>query len=256
MKKLINETNLRSIFSDKCANGGYYVKTSSGMTYFGGHSYVTGNSSALNKTFEETQTKEAFIVNANSKGYTFDDDDCAERIFKSFIAATSTYLSKVKVAKEDEAVALVLTDINGVFKFAGIVEYHENEDKDSEEPGNWSYVLTFNEEDLNSVEAKKQVKKYLYGDEAFKLVYDKVSYDIGGIQFEHERYMYDSCLLVVDTLIGVLDREIDENTESVDIEMSGYFVASAAVEAGEKVFAIVPDGSMKAIIKSDIALSK
>lgn len=213
--------------------------------------YHVANGEA-NKTFEESQTKEAFIVNASSKGYSFDDDSCAERIYKSFIAATSTYLSKVKVAKEDEAVALVLTDINGLFKFAGIVEYHENETDD--EPGNWSYVLTFNEEDVNSVASKKKLTKFLYGDDSFKLVFDKVSYDIGGIAFEHERYMYDACLLCVDTLIGVLDRESND-TEQVDIVLEGYFVASAAVEAGEKVFAITPDGAMKKIIKSDVALS-
>ena len=208
-----------------------------------------------NLSFEESKTKEAFIVNASSKGYSFDDDSCAERIFKSFIAATSTYLSKVKVAKEDEAVALVLTDINGVFKFAGVVEYHENEENDgTDEPGNWSYVLTFNEDDLKALEANKKVARYLYGDDAFKLVFDKVAYDIGGISFEHERYMYDACLLCVDTLIGVLDRETNDN-ETVEIECPGYFVASAAVESGEKVFAITPDGAMKKIIKDDVSLS-
>ena len=208
-----------------------------------------------NLSFEESKTKEAFIVNASSKGYSFDDDSCAERIFKSFIAATSTYLSKVKVAKEDEAVALVLTDINGVFKFAGVVEYHENEENDgTDEPGNWSYVLTFNEDDLKALEANKKVARYLYGDDAFKLVFDKVAYDIGGISFEHERYMYDACLLCVDTLIGVLDRETNDN-ETVEIECPGYFVASAAVESGEKVFAITPDCAMKKIIKDDVSLS-
>ena len=208
-----------------------------------------------NLSFEESKTKEAFIVNASSKGYSFDDDSCAERIFKSFNAATSTYLSKVKVAKEDEAVALVLTDINGVFKFAGVVEYHENEENDgTDEPGNWSYVLTFNEDDLKALEANKKVARYLYGDDAFKLVFDKVAYDIGGISFEHERYMYDACLLCVDTLIGVLDRETNDN-ETVEIECPGYFVASAAVESGEKVFAITPDGAMKKIIKDDVSLS-
>lgn len=210
----------------------------------------------VNKTFEETQVKESFIVNASSKGYTFGDDDCAERIFKSFIAATSTYLGKVKVASEEEAVALVLTDINGLFKFAGIVEFHENAQaaEGSDEPGNWSYVLTFNEEDVNSIASKKALTKYLYGDDAFKLVFDKVSYDVGGIQFEHERYMYDACLLVVDTLIGVLDREAND-ADTVEIEMPGYFTAGVEIDGGEKVFAITPDGAMKAIIKSDIALN-
>ena len=204
------------------------------------------------KTYEEAGVTPSFIVNASAMGYTFDDESCAERIYKSFIAATSTYLSRCKVSKEDEAVALVLTDTSGAFKFAGIVEYHENETDD--EPGNWSYVLTFNESDVNAVASKKKLTKLLYGDEAFKKVYDHISFDIGGIQFEHERYMYDSCLLAVDTLVAILDREAVEG-DVVDIVLDGYFVASVAVENGEKVFAITPDGAMKKIIKSDVALS-
>jgi hypothetical protein len=203
------------------------------------------------KSFEESECGEAFIVNGSSKGYLLDEPSQPERIYKSFIAATSTYLSKVKVTKEDEAAALVLTDTSGEFKFAAIVEYHENETEN--EPGNWSYIMTFNEEDLNSLSSKKKVVKHLYGDDAFKLIFDKVAYDVGGVSFNHERYMYDACVICVDTLIGVLDRESND-TEQVDIELEGYFVASVSVENGEKVFAITPDGAMKKIIKSDVAL--
>ena len=207
------------------------------------------------KTFEETQMYQQYIVNCDTAGYGFGGDDIPERMLKSFIAATSVYLGKVKVSDPNVASALVLTDESGNFEFAGIVEYHENEENDgTDEPGNWSYVLTFNEDDLKALEAKKKVARYLYGDDAFKLVFDKVAYDIGGISFEHERYMYDACLLCVDTLIGVLDRETNDN-ETVEIECPGYFVASAAVESGEKVFAITPDGAMKKIIKDDVSLS-
>lgn len=215
---------------------------------------IPSTSAQVNKSFEETQTSQAFIVNANSLGYTFGEDDCPERIFKSFFAATATYLGKVKVSKEDEAVALVLTDVSGNFKFAGIVEYHENEEN-KDEPGNWSFTMTLNEDDIKAIEKNKELKKYLYGDDAFKNIFDKVSYDVGGIQFEHERYMYDACLLVVDTLVQVLDREAVEN-EIVDVEMPGYFTASVQVEGDEKVFAITPDGAMKALVKSDVALEK
>ncbi len=206
------------------------------------------------KTFEETEMHQAFIVNANSAGYTFGDDDRPERITKAFFAATSAYLSKVKVTKSDEAVALVLTDISGNFKFASIVEYHENNDN-PDEPGNWSYVMTFDSATLDNLEKSKTVKKLLYSSDAFKGVFDKVSYDIAGIQFEHQGYMFDACMLVVDTLVQVLDREAKDG-EIVDIELPGYFTASVSVEDGEKVFAITPDGHMKQIIKDDTALDR
>lgn len=206
------------------------------------------------KTYEETEMHQAFVVNANSAGYTFGDDDRPERIVKAFFASTSAYLSKVKVTKSDEAVALVLSDVAGNFKFASIVEYHENTEN-PDEPGNWSYVMTFDAKTLDNLEKNKTVKKLLYSSDAFKAVFDKVAYDVAAIQFQHQTYMFDACLLVVDTLLQVLDREAKEG-EIVDIELPGYFTASVSVEDGEKVFAVTPDGHMKQIIKDDTALDK
>lgn len=209
---------------------------------------------AANKSVEDTEYHQAFTVNGNSLGYTFGDDDRPERITKAFFASTSAYLSKVKVPKADEAVALVLTDVSGVFKFAAIVEYHENEN-DANEPGNWSYVMTLNEDDLADLEKTKVVKKLLYNGQDFKHVFDKVGYDIACIEFQHESYMFDACILVIDTLVQILDREAKDG-EIVDIEMTGYFTASVSVEGGEKVFAITPDGHQKEIIKDDSVLEK
>ena len=84
---------------------------------------LNSTSVAANKLFGETQMQQAFIVNIDSQGYTLPDNDMAELIFKAFITSVSTYLSKVKISKEDEAVVLELTDVSGNFKFAGIVEY-------------------------------------------------------------------------------------------------------------------------------------
>lgn len=206
------------------------------------------------KNYDETEMHQAFVVNANSIGFTFGDDDRPERIVKAFFTATAAYLSHIKVTKEEEAVAVILTDVGGVFKFAGIVEYHGN-NENPDEPGNWSFMMTFNEEDVTDLERQKTVKKMLYNNEAFKGIFDKVAYDVAGIAFEHETYMYDACILVIDTLLQVLDREAKEN-EVVDIELPGYFTASVGFEGNEKVFSIVPDGHLKEIIKDDSALEK
>lgn len=214
---------------------------------------LNSTSVAANKLFGETQMQQAFIVNIDSQGYTLPDNDMAELIFKAFITSVSTYLSKVKISKEDEAVVLELTDVSGNFKFAGIVEYHENETPD--EPGNWSYTLTLNEDDVKALEKTKAVKKYLFGDEAFKTIFDKISYDIVAIEWAKAEYIYAACLIVVDTIVQVLDREAVEG-EVVDIEIPGFMTMSVSVEDGEKVFALTPDGAMKAIIKDDKALEK
>ena len=204
------------------------------------------------KTFEETQMYQQYIVNCDTNGYAFGGDDIPERMLKSFIAATSVYLGKVKVSDPNVAAALVLTDESGNFEFAGIVEYHENEEN-KDEPGNWSYVLTLNEEDLTDLENTKEVKKYLYGDDAFKVILDKVAYDIGGIEFQKDSFMYACCKILVETIVQVLDAEAVAN-DTVDIELKGYVTFSVSVEGDEKVNAVTPDGAMKKLIKDDAAL--
>ena len=204
------------------------------------------------KTFEETQMYQQYIVNCDTNGYAFGGDDIPERMLKSFIAATSVYLGKVKVSDPNVAAALVLTDESGNFEFAGIVEYHENEEN-KDEPGNWSYVLTLNEEDLTDLENTKEVKKYLYGDDAFKVILDKVAYDIGGIEFQKDSFMYACCKILVETIVQVLDAEAVAN-DTVDIELKGSVTFSVSVEGDEKVYAVTPDGAMKKLIKDDAAL--
>lgn len=205
-----------------------------------------------NKTYEETEVRSAFIVNANTIGYTFGDDDRPDRIVMSFFASTAAYLSKVKQSKEDEATTLILTDLAGNFKFGAIVEYHNNDESDAD---NWSFTMTFNEDDIKNLEKTKIVKKHLYSTDMFKSVFDKVTYDVAALEFQHESYMFDACQLVIDSLLQVLDREAKVG-EVVDIEFPGYFVASVSVDGDEKVFGIVPDGHLKEIIKDDTALEK
>lgn len=207
-----------------------------------------------NKNLSDTEYHSAFVVSADSIGYKFgaDGDPRPERIVMSFFAATAAYLSKVKVSKTDEASALVLTDLAGNFKFAGIVEFHDSEDSEN---GNWTFVMTFNQDDLKSLEKKKKVNKYLYGGEDFHHLLNKVAWDVGGIEFVYESYMYDACTLVIDTLLQILDTEA-KSGEVVEIQMPGYFTASVSVEGDEKIFAITPEGQLKEIIKDDVKLEK
>lgn len=204
------------------------------------------------KNLGDTEMHQAFVVNANSLGYTFGDDDRPERVTMGFFATVSAFLSSVKVKKVDEAVALILQDVSGNFKFAGIVEYHDNEEN-PEEPGNWSYVMTFDSKTIDNLEKNKIVKKYLCSSTEFASMLDKVSYDIAGISYVHGSYMLDACLVTIDTLLQILDREATPD-QIVDIELPGYFVASVSIENDVKIFAITPDGHMKQIIKDDSAL--
>lgn len=116
-----------------------------------------------NKSYEDSELRQTLVINADTMGYCFDTDDRPERLVKTVMTAFAVYLSHKKVSKADEATALVLQDINGNFKFASIVEYHINE-SNPDEPGNWSFVMTFNQSDLDDLEKRKTVKKYLVGE--------------------------------------------------------------------------------------------
>ena len=206
-----------------------------------------------NKNLEETEFHQAMIVNADSMGYIFDiNDDRPERIVKTMFTALATFLSVRKTSKADEAVMIEIQDVDGLFKLGAIVEYNINEEN-PDEPGNFSYTMTFNKEDIVDLEKRKTVRKYFSSDETFKSIMDKAAYDIGGFAFDREIFIYDACRVTVDTLLQILDHEAVEG-QVVDIVEPGYFTASVAVNNGEKEFSITPDGHMKAIVKSDVML--
>ena len=218
--------------------------------------FKRSNSCFAMKNLKDSEYYNTFVINANSLGYKFgkEADPRPEALVKSFFAMSATMLGKTKKAKTDEATALILSDVMGNFKYGGIVEYHENIEN-PEEPGNWSYVTTFNEQDIINLEKKKTVNKILYSGSLFTEIFNTVSYDIGSIEWEKESYMTDGCMLVIDSLLQILDSEAKPG-EVVDIEMPGYFKASVAIEDDEKIFSITPDGNMKNIIKSDIMIEK
>lgn len=205
------------------------------------------------KSYEDTMMRQTLVTNADMHGMQFDiDDSRPDRLVKTFFVAVSAFISKRKVSKADEATAFVLQDLSGNFRFAAIVEYHINE-QNPDEPGNWSYVMTFNENDLIEIEKRKTVNKFLLGDDAFKSIIDKVAYDIGGFAFDHETIIYESCNLVIDSILQVLDAEAKEG-EVVDIDLPGYVTVSVAIENGEKVFSITPNAHLKVLIKSDVSI--
>lgn len=205
-----------------------------------------------NKLLEETNFKQAIEVNADSMGgYVFGEgDDKPELLIQAFFASVARYLSLRKITSDDKCAALVVQDLSGKFKFAGVVEYTSNENPD--EPGNWNYWNTFDENDITDLEKRKSVVKYII-DDAFKSVMYKTGYEVCGLVFDHFAYMYDCCLLVVDTIVQILDAEAKEG-EVVEISLPGFFIATVAVENGEKVMSISPEGHMKAIIKDDSML--
>lgn len=178
------------------------------------------------------------------KGLNFNlDPSEVNFIYDTTIMAISDFLAQAK-SKENK-VALAIKDTRGSLVLAGMVAYHKNEDESM--PGNWSYEFTFNEEDLQGCNVKLSTEPH------FQRVFNKTLFNLFGVEMD-DILAIQPC---IEESINVLKHWLDVNAkeeEKVSVEQPGFFVASVSVEDGEKVFAIVPDGAMKRLIKDDSAI--
>ena len=166
-------------------------------------------------------------------------------VYDTLLMAMSDFLAQVK-SKENKT-AIAVKDLKGNLLLAGIVNYHKNENEDM--PGNWSYELTFNEDDLNGCNVS------LSTDPHFNRVFLKTLENLHGLLLDDPIVMQPMIEEGINVIKQWLDVNAKEN-EEVSVEHPGFFVASVSVENGEKVYAIVPDGAMKRLIKDDSALEE
>lgn len=191
---------------------------------------------------QETQIPVNLSQVVKGMGYQMDPTE-VNFIYDTTIMAMSDFLSQVK-SKENK-VALAIKDAKGNLVLAGMVAYHNNEDESM--PGNWSYEFTFNEEDLQGCNVKLSTEPH------FQTVFSKTLYNLFGVEMDDILALQPCIEESINVLKHWLDVNAKEN-DKISIEQSGYFVASVTVENGEKVFAIVPDGAMKRLIKDDSAI--
>lgn len=164
-------------------------------------------------------------------------------IYDTTLMAISDFLGQTK-SKETKT-ALAIKDVKGNLIVAGVVTYHKNEDETM--PGNWSYEFTFDEEDLKGCDVR------LSTDPHFQRVFQKTLKRLFGLAIDDPLAFQP----VIEESINVLKQWLDVNakeTEKVILEQPGFFEASVTVEDGEKIFALIPDGAMKRLIKDDAAI--
>ena len=188
----------------------------------------------------------------------FSPDDAVDLyavLFKSY----AKFLGENKsIAKKK--VALRLNDIgNGQFLMGAIVEYHEPEDEDT--AGNWSLVITLQEEDL------KDCKIYEATDQAFTIVMADVAQLDFRIRFNSSVGVFiKTQMCLIKALIKYMNNNAKEKEETIELE--GIFSAtfkfkdSGTIVTGkdkglanaEVEKSIDFDGAMKRLVKDDAAL--
>lgn len=167
-----------------------------------------------------------------------------EPFVQVLFTAMSDFLGIAK-SKENKVALIVSKPGSDEFLMAGIVSYFPGTTE--EEAGNWDYRLTFDKEDIKDCKiltADSVQFINIMGTTAKRLV----NADLMAM------YIPSLIINTVESLIQWLDNNAKE-TEKESLEVPGYFIASVAVEEGEKVTSITPDGAMKRLIKGDAAVA-
>lgn len=168
--------------------------------------------------------------------------EVSHMIYEILLESMSDYLKLV--SSTNEKVALSFEDAAGNMHFAGLVQLHKGE---GDMPGNFSYTITTCKEDLEGF------KVYVVSDPNYLQLASAKAYSMHSMLFEVQSHIIVLFNQAAKTLIDWLDANASDK-EEVTVEHDGFFTATVAIEEGEKVFSIVPDGAMKRLIKNDTSI--
>ena len=159
---------------------------------------------------------------------------------------TANLLNQAK--SKEKATVFTFRKINGDLIAAAMVRFFENEDTNN--PGNWSLVWTFDDADIPEGALTIDLS-----DSQTHSYFRAVAGEKYGMRFEDTAAMTDCLTYALIHVKKWLDENAKEGAE-VSLEFDGFFQARVAIENGEKVFAIEPDGEIKNLIKDDAAIEK
>lgn len=168
----------------------------------------------------------------------------AYKIVNSLFTGISNYLAGVKNTKVPKGV--VMKSKSNEFMVGAKVEFFTNEE-DSTNPsaGRWDYVWTTDEDDMKGVDVI----------DAFSnnpvIVYIKAAaHSLYNMKFAGT----DSCVACMTTAIEMIMNWLRDNTTAAEeavLVLDNCFKAVGQVEDGKLFISIIPDGSMKVLIKDD-----
>ena len=170
-----------------------------------------------------------------------------DKMYDCFVTGVANLLNNAK--SMETPTAYVVRKVEGGFVVGCVVQYFENKD-DKNNPGNWNMTWTFNEEDIPknaSIIGIDNTQTHSY--------FRAVAGEKWGMVFQDEGSLVTTLIYAFEQLKKWLDENVKEN-QDVSIEVDGIFEAKAAVENGEKVFAITADGPIKMLIKDDNKIEK
>ena len=194
--------------------------------------------------FMETPISDNFSQRlSDERNYTIGANH-ADKVAKITFTAVGDCLKKL-VSKETLA-AFRFIDVKDVIAVA-VLAYHPNEDPN--QPGNWSYIWSFEEEDI----PKNAVIMDNTSVDAYR-IFSSVAMGLFKMGYEEHPAMIETSNYLLKTIKKYL---IDNATAEAEtgVELEGVFQARSKVENdGEVVCSIEIIGETKALIKSDAGI--
>ena len=194
----------------------------------------------MEKLLMETAIPNEYTFKMKEAGFAWVPDD-THVIPVSMFSAIAHYLSAKK--RKDASVGAKLTTTKGDFLLGATVTYIVNEE-DEDMPGNWDLAMTFNEEDFNpEVELS-------CNDQAFTNIFCQMADRMYGAYFNANHYIGS-----IYTLFAmVLKTHLDINAKADDVcsvTIPKAVTAKVVVEDDRKIMSLVPDETLKQIVKDD-----
>lgn len=163
------------------------------------------------------------------------------------VVVTGVVSCLANIKSKEHPVAYSFVQPNGEFVIAAMVQYFENE-SDKTKPGNWNLSWTFYQEDIPEnavVHTCNEIEFFTYfvcsGMNKYGMVFENTT-DIPVIAI----YLFD-----------VIKKWLNDNASDVEergIKLDGVIQFRVAVEDGEKVLSVEPDGEIKQLIKDDASI--
>lgn len=193
----------------------------------------------------QTQIPQNFSVGLyNDKGYDV-PADLTDAVGDIVFTGVASLLGATK--NREFPVAFVFEQNNGDFVAAAIIQFMKNED-DKSKPGSWDYSWTWYKDD---VPENARIQKI--NDPQYTPYFRGVSQGKYGMAFRDTAAVVEVTRFFLEQVKKWLEENASE-TEEVGVEQEGVFQATVAVENGEKVFSLVPEGEVKKLIKDDASI--
>lgn len=182
----------------------------------------------------------------NEKGYELAAENTVD-VADVLFSGVSECLGDIK--NKEIPVAFVFEQNNQDFVAAAIVRYIPNED-DPNKAGAWNYVWTWYKDDVPS-----NARIVRASESDMSIYFRGTGLRKYGMQWKDINAINECSRYLLQQIKNWLDNNAVEG-EVVEVHQDGIFQASVAIENGEKVYSIVPDGEMKKLIKDDSAIEE